>query len=81
MPTQDANRAERIVLAQHIADSDSSRHIEVKKSPSDGWDVLERRDGEVVREASYGDWHRVELEMRRFTAEAAESNRLRVREP
>lgn len=35
----------------------------------DGWEVREERDSEVVRQAKYQDWHRVERERRSITIE------------
>lgn len=35
----------------------------------DGWEVLEERDSEVVRQARYQDWHRVERARRSITIE------------
>ena len=32
--------------------------------------IREQRDAEVVRQVVYGDWHRVELAIRGFSAEA-----------
>ena len=34
-----------------------------------GWEVREERDNEVVKQAQYQDWHRVERALRTFTIE------------
>ena len=33
----------------------------------DGWEVLEERDSQLVRQAHYQDWHRVERARRSIT--------------
>jgi hypothetical protein len=36
---------------------------------ANGWRVLEREDSRVIRDAVYGDWHRVERARRAFVVE------------
>ena len=36
---------------------------------SEGWEVLEERDNEVVKKVQYQDWHRVERARRSITIE------------
>lgn len=38
----------------------------------DGWEVREERDSQVVRQAHYQDWHRVERAQRSITHELDE---------
>ena len=44
--------------------------FDVERAPNEGWRIREQRDTEVVRQVVYGDWHRVELAIRGFSAEA-----------
>ena len=37
-----------------------------------GWEVREERDSEVVRQAQYQDWHRVERARRSITLELSD---------
>ena len=60
------------VFARELADGSHSRRLEINRRASEGWGIREQRDGVVVREATYENWHRVELEMSRFSAEAAQ---------
>ena len=41
-----------------------------------GWEVREERDSEVVKQAHYQDWHRVERAQRRITVELDDLRRL-----
>ena len=65
----------RSVLAREVTDGARSVELVVNKRPAEGWDVRESRDGQVVHEVTYQNWHRVELEMHRFSAEAAQLKR------
>jgi len=65
----------RTVFTREVADGESSRRLEVNKLADEGWDVRERHNDVVIREHTYENWHRVELEMSRFSAEAAQLKR------
>ena len=41
-----------------------------------GWEVREERDNEVVRQARYQDWHRVERALRTITTELDDLRRM-----
>jgi len=65
----------RPVFAREVRDGARSAELVVNKIPTEGWDMRESRDGRGVHETTYQNWHRVELEMRRFSAEAAQLKR------
>ena len=62
---------ERTVFARELTDGTRTLGFEVNQFGGEGWCVRERRDGAVVRQAVYDDWHRVELQVSGFVAEAA----------
>jgi hypothetical protein len=47
---------------------DHTRHYSIAVT-DDGWEVREERDSEVVRQARYQDWHRVERAKRSIGVE------------
>jgi hypothetical protein len=55
-----------------MTDGTRTRGLEVNELAATGWRVEERQDGAVVRQTTYRDWHRVELEMRGFVAKSIE---------
>lgn len=69
------SKQRRSVFAREVRDGARSAELVVNQIPAEGWDVRESRDGQVVHEATYQNWHRVELEMRRFSAEVAQLKR------
>jgi hypothetical protein len=69
------SKPRRSVFTQGVTDGARSAELVVNKVPAEGWDVRESRNGQVVHEATYQNWHRVELEMSRFSAEAAQLKR------
>ena len=60
------------VFSRGLTDGSHMRRLDVERSPSEGWRIREERDAKVVRQVTYADWHRVELAIRGFSAEAAE---------
>lgn len=65
-------RPDRAVFAREVTNGSHTRQFEVNLVGAEGWCVRERRDGTVVRQVVYDDWHRVELQMSGFVAEAAQ---------
>jgi len=65
------NHHDRIVFAREVTDGTRTRQFEVDEAGAEGWRVKERRDGAVVRQVIYDDWHRVELQVSGFVAELA----------
>jgi len=59
------------VFSLNLTDGAHHRHFAVERTPDFGWSIRDESDAEVIREATYDDWHRVELAIRGFTAEAA----------
>jgi hypothetical protein len=66
-----SNPPQRVFL-RGLTDGSHIRTIEVERAPNEGWRIREERDSEVVRQVTYVDWHRVELAIRGFSAEAAQ---------
>lgn len=67
------NTAEaRIVFSRGLTDGSHIRRLDIERTPNVGWQIREERDTEVVRQVTYGDWHRVELAIRGFSAEAVQ---------
>jgi hypothetical protein len=62
---------DRIVFAGEITNGTRTRQFEVNSVGVEGWRIRERRDGAVVRQVIYDDWHRVELQVSGFVAEIA----------
>jgi hypothetical protein len=62
----------RRVFSRGLTDGSHTRRLEIERAPDEGWRIREERDSEVVRQVTYGDWHRVELAIRGFSAEAAQ---------
>jgi hypothetical protein len=60
------------VFSRGLTDGSHIRLFNVERAPSEGWRIREVRDAEVVRQVTYGDWHRVELAIRGFSVEAAQ---------
>jgi hypothetical protein len=63
---------DRNMFARELTDGTQTRRLEVNEAGGEGWCVREHRDGTVVRQVIYDDWHRVELQMSAFAAEAAQ---------
>jgi hypothetical protein len=59
------------VFSLNLTDGSHHRHFAVERAPNLGWRIRDESDTEVVRDATFDDWHRVELAIRGFTAEAA----------
>ena len=59
------------VFSRGLTDGSHTRLFNVERAPSEGWRIREERDAEIVRQVTYGDWHRVELAIRGFTVESA----------
>jgi hypothetical protein len=62
---------DRIVFTGEITNGTRTRQFEVNEAGAEGWRVRESRDGAVVRQVVYDDWHRVELQVTGFVAEIA----------
>jgi len=62
--------APQSVFSSGLTDGSHTLRFDVERTPNEGWRVREQRDAEVVRQVVYGDWHRVELAIRGFSAEA-----------
>lgn len=62
---------DRTVFIREMTDGTRTLLFEVNEVGDEGWRVRERRDGAVVRQVVYDDWHRVELQVSGFVAEAA----------
>jgi len=50
-----------------------TRRLTILRSATGGWDIREEIDREVVREANYQDWHRVERCLQVFEMEDQDS--------
>ena len=62
--------AAQSVFSSGLTDGSHTLRFDVDRTPNEGWRIREQRDAEVVRQVFYGDWHRVELAIRSFSAEA-----------
>ena len=60
------------VFSRGITDGSHIRRLDVERAPEQGWLIREERDAQIVRNVTYGDWHRVELAISGFSAEASE---------
>ena len=60
------------VFSRGLTDGSHVRRLDVERAPNEGWRVREQRDAQIVRQVTYEDWHRVELVIRGFSAEAAQ---------
>ena len=60
------------VYSRSVTDGGHVLRIDVDREPTHGWRIREERDSKVVRQVTCEDWHRVELTIRGFTAEAAQ---------
>ena len=67
-----ANSTIHRVFSSRLTDGAHVRGFDVERAPAEGWRIREERDSEVVRQVTYGDWHRVELAIRGFAAEAVQ---------
>ena len=65
----------RRVFMRDLTDGAHGRRFNVEKTPTDGWRIRDERDSKVVRNVTYDDWHRVELAIKGFSAEAAQLKR------
>lgn len=68
------------VFSRSLTDGAHQRCFAVERMPDFGWRVREEADTTIVRQATYDDWHRVELAIRGFALEAAALTRLGWRE-
>ena len=59
------------VFSLILTDGAHRRHFAVERAPQLGWRIRDESDAQVIRQATFDDWHRVELAIRGFTAEAA----------
>lgn len=64
------------VFSRSLTDGAHYRRLAVERSTELGWSVREESDTTIVRQATYDDWHRVELAIRGFALEAAALTRL-----
>jgi len=55
-------------FSKSIRKADRVRRYTIQTTPT-GWEVRQEQDSEVVREACYQDWHRVERVQRAFDIE------------
>jgi hypothetical protein len=65
----------QLVFSRGLTDGAHVRRFDVERWPSEGWRIREERDAEVVRQVTCEDWHRVELAIRGFAAEAVQLTR------
>jgi hypothetical protein len=70
-----ANTTTRHVFSSRLTDGSHVRRFEVERAPAEGWRIREERDAKIVRQVTIEDWHRVELAIRGFAAEAVELTR------
>ena len=61
----------KLVFSRGLTDGSHVRRIDVERAPAEGWLVREERAADV-KQATYADWHRVELAIRGFSAEASQ---------
>ena len=61
----------KVVFSRGLTDGSHVRRFDVERAPAEGWHVREERDAEV-KQVTYADWHRVELAIRGFSAEASQ---------
>src|SRR6186997_3664865 len=61
----------KVVFSRGLTDGSHVRRFNVERAPAEGWHVREERDAEV-KQVTYADWHRVELAIRGFSAEASQ---------
>jgi hypothetical protein len=70
-----SDSSSRVVFSRGLTDGSHVRRLDVERAPAAGWHVREERDAQVVRHVTFEDWHRVELAIRGFSAEAAQLTR------
>ena len=58
-------------FARSIRKDDHVRRFSIRPAES-GWEVREEQDSQVVRQACYQDWHRVEHARRAFVLELSQ---------
>ena len=58
------------VFSLDLTDGAHRRRFAVERATELGWRIREEADAEVIRQATFDDWHRVELAFRWFTAKA-----------
>ena len=61
----------KVVFSRGLTNGSHVRRFNVERAPAEGWRVREERDAEV-KQVTYADWHRVELAIRGFSAEASQ---------
>jgi hypothetical protein len=66
------NNGTRRVFSRGLTDGSHIHRLDIERAPNEGWKIREQRDSEIVRQVTYSDWHRVELAIRGFSAEAAQ---------
>jgi len=59
------------VFSLNLTDGEHHRHFAVERAPNQGWRIRDESDAEVIRQVTFDDWHRVELAITGFSAEAA----------
>jgi hypothetical protein len=64
------------VFSRSLTDGAHYRRFAVERSSTLGWSVREEADATIVRQATYDDWHGIELAIRGFALEAAALTRL-----
>jgi hypothetical protein len=57
-----------LAFSKSIRKADKVRRYTIQTTPA-GWEVRQEQNSEVVREARYHDWHRVERAQRAFMIE------------
>jgi hypothetical protein len=62
----------QLIFSRGLTDGSHTCRLEIDRAPNEGWRVRQEYDSQIVRQVTYGDWHRVELAMRGFAAQAAE---------
>ena len=54
-----------------LTDGAHHRRFAVERAPPSGWRIREESDTQVIRQATFDEWHRVELAIRALAVEAA----------
>jgi hypothetical protein len=66
-----ANKAQR-VFSRELTDGAHVHRLDVERTADHAWQIREQRDDVIVRHVTNADWHRVELAISGFSAEAVQ---------
>ncbi len=64
-----------MIFERRLRSANHVREFAVYEAGSEGWEVREEEDDQVVRRTWMRDWHKVEHAMMRFALEATELQR------